>query len=438
MEYSGNVLICGKKYMFQIKDFEFILLNSRTEIIVHKEIEKVNNTWIKAETKYNKLDINISLKRIEDENLIFKIIAMKSLLKNFSDDSKKIEDVHKLTYRNNVLDFFYRPKENYSEMVSSLIKSFGNNKCEIPSNTETYNIEYKDKKFKLYFGMNCYLKVEKPFMFDTFSSLNIECDENITDDEILEISMIVKKFLSFLSNSRFSYIEKIIINDFFVSSQTYSHGEFVLLQTEKRQPNFWHTLIYDDLKSNISEIFEEIIDDKICFSSLFQYDEDFISSIDIMNICASFEKQFEVTYPNYKDDNFNLIKKEILKLVKENETTIVKNDNLKDYFDDIYNWIKVYKSNLKSKLEYALEDFEQLYIEENNKERILDMKFDFGKEYKGMPSIMKEARNNLDHGNSYELKVVNLTDTLLLRAIVYNMILKCAKVDNKNDSINFL
>lgn len=97
--------------------------------------------------------------------------------------------------------------------------------------------------------------------------------------------------------------------------------------------------------------------------------------------------------------------------------------------NSIINGIKNFNDTLKSKLEYALEDFVQIYETDRNR-----VEFDFGKNYIDMPNRLKNARNALDHGNTkYQLSNINYYDVKLVRAIIYMMILK--KINMPNEKI---
>ena len=192
-----------------------------------------------------------------------------------------------------------------------------------------------------------------------------------------------------------------------------------------------HILNYDDIKDNIGNIFQEIIDDKICFVSLFQYDRNYINPIDIMNICAAFEFQFDITYPNYRNRNFKTIKKEMVEQLKLLSDKYKKNEKDFEIYQEILSSTNNYKDILKLKLEYALTEFEKLYKTKIREH--IDIKFDFADDYKEMPSRIKNARNSLDHGNNkHIITYKELTDTILLRAITYSMILKVAGVKESN------
>ena len=150
-----------------------------------------------------------------------------------------------------------------------------------------------------------------------------------------------------------------------------------------------------------------------------------------MNVCAAFESQFDKTYPSYKNKRFHKVKEDLLTELDVFKSNYKKDKESQMILDEITLSVKNYKDILKSKLEYALKDFEKLY---NTKIREhIDIKFDFKDNYKDMPTRIKNARNKLDHGNTkVKISYDVLTDTILLRAVTYFMILKKAGLKRAN------
>lgn len=236
--------------------------------------------------------------------------------------------------------------------------------------------------------------------------------------------------MSFLSNTRIVKIDKIITNGYFDEEHIskYRHGNYYIHQGNIKNVSCSNVISYDYLEDSIGNIMKEIIDDNICFTSLFQYDKDIVSYVDIMNICAAFESQFDVTYQNYKSDIFKKIKKDVVNSVKSMKDNYPNEEELTIY-NEILSGVKNYSDYLRNKIDFALFEFEKLYDESKD---LVDIKFDFKDDYKEMPKRIKDARNHLDHGSTYHFNGSELTDTYLLRAITYFMILKHAGVDNNN------
>lgn len=294
MDYSGKINLLGKKYHYIIKGYEMTIVNTRIDILRNHKLSEITNKWIETETnEEKKLVVKLSYKNARDDAIIMKIDAYFYITDLEYKREKMKDEIRKITYRSDVLDYFFRPNKKYIKLVSNLIQTFDNGKLK-KENFKKYEFYYNNKKFIMYFGINSYLRTNERFMFDVFSSLNIECDDNITFDEVYEISMYVKKFLSFISNTRKVYFDEVMINGYFNESK-YKYGYFYLNHGDKESVYYMNVLNYDDLKNNIQEIMQEIINDNICFTSLFQYDQNYINTIDIMNICAAFECQFDRT-----------------------------------------------------------------------------------------------------------------------------------------------
>ena len=410
MDYSGKILLFDKKYNYIIKDFEMTIIDSRNELLRNHELIDIVNKWIETEiNEEKKLIVKLSYKYSNDNAVIMKIEAYAFILDFKFQRAKKNDEIHKL---------------------SELIGTFDKQKIR-KRNFKKYEFVFNKKKYLLYFGINSFLTVDNKFMFDVFNSLNIECEDAITIDEIYELSIIVKKFLSFISNSRKVYVDEILINSYFNENNAYKSGKFYIEQGEREDLNWNKILNYDYLKDKIGEIFDEIINDNICFVSLFQYDKNYISAIDIMNVCAAFEGQFDKTYPKYRDKKFSAVKKDIIENLEIFKLGYKKNREEQKIIDEIMLAVNNYKDILKSKLEYALRDFEKLY--DTKVREYIDIKFDFKDNYQDMPTRIKNARNKLDHGNTkVKINYDVLTDTILLRAITYFMILKTAGVSRKN------
>lgn len=429
MEYYGKIEISNEEYSCTLKNGEMTIIDSREDLLRKNKINEVTGKWIELKKEYSQLYLKLSFKSFSDNAVILNVDACYDAFEYDLGREEKNKEIHKLTFRSDVLDYFYRPKGKYINAISTLIKGF--DKYEENSlQTKKYKFKFHDKDFNMYFGFNAYLKVDKDFPFDVFNSLNLECAEEITLDDIYDLTFIVRKFLSFISNTRMVKIDKIITNGYFDEEniKKYRHGEYYIFQKNIDNVSRSDVIIYDYLENSIGDIMNEIINNNICFTSLFQYDRDFVSYVDIMNICAAFESQFKVTYPKYRCEKFLKVKKDIISNIKEMKSNYDDIEELEIY-NEIFEGIDNYNDILRHKLEYALSNFEKLYDESKDP---VSIKFDFKDSYKDMPNRIKNARNKLDHGSPYYFNGEELTDTYLLRAITYFMILKHAGVDNEN------
>lgn len=76
---------------------------------------------------------------------------------------KKNDEIHKLTFRSDILDYFYRPQKSYIKNVSELIRAFDKEKIR-KRNFKKYEFVFNKKKYLLYFGINSYLAVGNKFI----------------------------------------------------------------------------------------------------------------------------------------------------------------------------------------------------------------------------------------------------------------------------------
>ena len=88
------------------------------------------------------------------------------------------------------------------------------------------------------------------------------------------------------------------------------------------------------------------------------------------------------------------------------------------------------KETLKKRIDIVLQEFIEIYGEQN-------IKCDFEEDYVKMPERIKNSRNALDHGNvEYKFERNMYWDAELLRAMVYMLILKTAGVSDKDKLFN--
>ena len=357
MDYSGKINLLGKKYHYIIKGYEMTIVNTRIDILRNHKLSEITNKWIETETnEEKKLVVKLSYKNARDDAIIMKIDAYFNIIDLEYKREKMKDEIRKLTYRSDVLDYFFRPNKKYIKLVSNLIQTFDNGKLK-KENFKKYEFYYNNKKFIMYFGINSYLRTNERFMFDVFSSLNIECDDNITFDEVYEISMYVKKFLSFISNTRKVYFDEVMINGYFNESK-YKYGYFYLNHGDKESVYYMNVLNYDDVMNTQREIIykrrNEILDkdsirDRVL--TIFKdyvvetvndhfVPEDVLTHNDIVNICEIF--------------NSNLLKSE--KLVEKD----LENKSIDEVQNTIYDIVvKDYNEKLKDVPKEIQDDFEK-------------------------------------------------------------------------------
>lgn len=189
-------------------------------------------------------------------------------------------------------------------------------------------------------------------------------------------------------------------------------------------------LKYDDTESGLAKLLTMICNNEICFRSLFPCSSNEITYADIMNICAAFELQFDISVKqNYKYKEQEKVKKKIIKIIEDSRETQF-SDSEKIHFDEILVGIKNVKEILKKRIDIVLQEFVQIYGD-------LNIKCDFEEDYVNMPERIKNSRNALDHGNvEYKFERQMYWDAELLRAMVYMLILKTTGVSDKDKLFN--
>ena len=181
---------------------------------------------------------------------------------------------------------------------------------------------------------------------------------------------------------------------------------------------------YNNIKDGIENIFKQIITKQICFRSLFDSSTNEIHLHDIINICAAFESQFSLRNPKYNFKEQKEVKKKMINLLKESKESFSCGEL--EHFDYILQGFNNFNDTLKKRLEIALDEFINIYGEKN-------VKYGFKEDYHLLPERIKKARDALAHGNlEHPLTKSAFTDTELLRAIVYMLILQEAKIDDIN------
>ena len=455
MNFSAKIKINNIDYDCHAKDSELVITNS--DIDFWKEREKIGwsdilNEWIEilSDDEFD-IDSNgrkkylmlLSYEFSGKGVLRLHIISCIDLLER--NDSEKSNNLIKhITIRSKVVDMFYwtdKTQIEIKEICTSTLNSEQGCSKELK-----HGFELGGKKINLYFSPVA-IRKQKYLAANVFEGvdivvvLNVECAEGLTANETLDLCNCIKAFLSFVSNSREVVLEEILINinhytKWKESLANYPNGKMFISQETNRNDEITNIIPYSYIKENISSIFGEIANKGIRFISLFQYDKNVISSVDVMNICATFESQFGKTFPEvYEFDN------KTFKETKEIITNIIEQLKIQPIFDCKilskfvrYNNDSKNTGSLKFRLNYALKAFEEMDIYKNNKKLNyweFYIKRIGGENYKEMPKRMYNARNPLSHGGIPKDRQA-LTDTILLRAIVYMLILKKADVIDEN------
>lgn len=204
---------------------------------------------------------------------------------NFGDSKN---EVHRITYCSDILDSFYRPK-NHMLNISRALNAFSSKERKHFPRVRTHSLKFGDKEIRFLF---CEMVERRPYEAKDiviYNILRVESESALTYDEVVRINTIVERFLSFVACSRSININTIRINDYgLLECSDYACGHCMIGAPSERAIG-GVVLDYAHISSKLNEIFELIYNDDICFISLFQYEADKISPVDIMNICAAFE-----------------------------------------------------------------------------------------------------------------------------------------------------
>ena len=429
--FSNIVYINRKKYIYTLDENnnKLILISMSKEINEYKLANELFGKWIFLKgDELSNFSVLLGHGNINRGNLIFDI---KCLVRYFPDYDKKIQKPNSfksICFSTLAIDYFIGHKDGLLDKAINILSRFkeeNDNRNGVIEKQKKHKFIYKGIEYEVYFMTIGRFEYEKRFPFNIFSTLNIESSKSISLDEMYDLICLVRLFLQFISNRRCIDIEEI-----FTTKERDSldiNGMIKIDNLGLMEPSKWHIIPYSIIKENLGNLLQEIADNNICFRSLFNYEKDAITTVDIMNICACFESQFDITYPDFKNKTFKRIKKEIVNYVEKMPNNY--NDSELHEMNSIINGIRNFSDTLKSKLQYALEDFVETYEKDKNR-----IEFDFGKNYIDMPNRLKNARNALDHGNTkYQLSNINYYDVELVRAIIYMMILK--KINMPNEQI---
>ena len=429
--FSNIVYINRRKYMYVLDEDnnKLILIPTQKEINEFKTLNELIGKWIflKGDKLVN-FSILLGYGYVNRGNISFNINCIVRYTPNFDRKTQRPNTFKGICFSALAIDYFIGHKDGLLDKSIHILSKF---KDENDDNNSTigeptkHKFIYKGIKYELYFMTIGRFEYEKRFPFNIFSTLNIESSKNISLEELYDLLNLIKLLLQFISIKRYIDIDEIFIRE---GNKRFDFNGMVKINNLKlMEPNKWNIIPYSIIKDKLDNLLQEIADNNICFRSLFNYEKDKISTVDIMNICACFESQFDITYPNFKNKTFKKIKKEIVKYIEEMPNNY--NDSELYEMNSIINGIKNFSDILKSKLQYALQDFVEIYEVDKNR-----VEFDFGKNYIDMPNRLKNARNALDHGNTkYQLSNINYYDVKLVRAIIYMMILK--KINMPNEQI---
>jgi len=286
---------------------------------------------------------------------------------------------------------------------------------------DSHIIKIKNKNYTLKFGTISDFEGDNDYPIFSNYFLVESNYNNIEVDDIIEIVYTIRSFLKLVSQSFVVNINhvRLNMNNSFENNTEYP-AVFHLKPTIEIDVLKTRVLRYEDLKPGIENIFNQISENSICFRSLFSTNPNEIFLHDIVNICAAFESQFS----HYEDKEQKDVKKKMLKYLEQTREDY--SDKEKEHFDVILKSFSNVNNTLKKRLEIALNDFISLYREKY-------VEFGFKEDYSSLPERIVKARNAIAHGNlKHPMLIEAFTDTILLRAITYMLILRKAGISDKN------
>lgn len=423
--YSGIIKYSGSSFHYSYSEEKHELEITGNKTKINEWYSENENKWIELKSfDFPKLILKIDREKYTGRRGTYNYSVDDCFVILDFNDGKK-DEIHRITYQSEVLDFFYKPKNHLRNVVNG-IRSFMGANCS--SKVKKHTFKLGDKDIDFFFHETVERRPYDAEDIKVHNTLYIQCKESLSYDETIIINTIVKRFLSFVSNNRSANIRKIGINQYnYREKSSYTYGHYATKDSEKRITYTNETLTYLDIAQNIERLFEAIVKNDICFISLFQYEQGEISTVDIMNICAAFENQFKITYPNYRSKGLEQAKADIVEAITKLITEKKKSGKNIDSYEEILQSVSRYKDTLLHKLEYAFNDFRKFV------ERYTDSPdFYLGKNYDSIPGVIKTARNKLDHGDKKnEVFTHELYATITVRTVVYYMILRSIGVSGK-------
>lgn len=428
--FVGKIKLSDNTMMFRLDDYELIISNSEGQWTSWNDIKAIiNDGWIKLED----FSENVIYAYIEDVEFL-NLYEYKCNLQFYVIDWHRKGEKHTLEFdhiwiKSDCLDYYFRDDAKYKSDISNLIDCWNGKEInEDRINRNTYEIDAFNQKIIIEFK-TMIKGSDKPFPYDV-RNVMVFGVKKTSDQKLLHNAIhMAKTFFKFISvNSRVDIINPVMIG---CGDDINNYTTMLYIKPDKAEHiNSNRCLKYDDTESGLAKLLTMICNNEICFRSLFPCSSNEITYADIMNICAAFELQFDISVKqNYKYKEQEKVKKKIIKIIEDSRETQF-SDSEKIHFDEILVGIKNVKEILKKRIDIVLQEFVQIYGD-------LNIKCDFEEDYVNMPERIKNSRNALDHGNvEYKFERQMYWDAELLRAMVYMLILKTAGVSDKDKLFN--
>lgn len=430
--FVGIIKINNNTMMFRLDDYKLTISNTEGKFTSLDDIKTIiNDGWIKLED-FSKNVIYVYIEEIKYLNLYeYKCDLQFYVVDWYRKDKRYTFEFDHIWIKSDCLDYYFRNDPKYKSDISNLINQWNGKKIN-DERIERNTVKMVAFNQKLLIDFKTMIQgSDKPFPYDVKNVMVFEVNKTSDQELLHNVIQMAKTFFKFISvNSKVDIINPVMIG---CGNDINEYTTMLYIKPDNvEDSNFNRCLKYEDTESSLEKLLTMICQNEICFRSLFPCNMNKITYADIMNICAAFELQFDVSVRhNYKYKEQEKVKKKIIKIIENSRETEF-SDSEKIYFDEIIEGMKNAKETLKKRIDIVLQEFIEIYGEQN-------IKCDFEEDYVKMPERIKNSRNALDHGNvEYKFERNMYWDAELLRAMVYMLILKTAGVSDKNKLFNTL
>ena len=423
--FVGTIKLSDNMMLFRLDDYKLTISNTEGQYIDWDDIKAIiNDRWIKLED-FSKNGIYAYIEAVEYLNgYEYKCDLQFYVVDWYRKDKKNTLEYDHIWIKSDCLDYYFRDDIKYKSDILNLINCC-NCKEINDEGVEQNTVEIDAFNQKLLIEFKTMIQgSDKLFPYDVRNVMIFGVSKTSDQELLYNVIRMAKTFLKFISvNSKVDIINPVMIGS---GDDINNYTAMLYIKpdnVEHINPN--RCLKYDDTKSGLAKLLTMICQNEICFRSLFPCNMNKITYADIMNICAAFELQFDVSViHNYKYKEQEKVKKKIIKIIEDSRETQF-SDAEKIYCNEIIAGIKNVKETLKKRIDIVLQEFIRIYGE-------LNIKCDFEEDYVNMPERIKNSRNALDHGNvEYKFERIMYWDAELLRAMVYMLILKTAGISDE-------
>ena len=423
--FVGIIKINKNTMMFRLDDYKLTISNTEGKFTSLDDIKTIiNDGWIKLED-FSKNVIYVYIEEIKYLNLYeYKCDLQFYVVDWYRKDKRYTFEFDHIWIKSDCLDYYFRNDPKYKSDISNLINQWNGKKIN-DERIERNTVKMVAFNQKLLIDFKTMIQgSDKPFPYDVKNVMVFEVNKTSDQELLHNVIQMAKTFFKFISvNSKVDIINPVMIG---CGNDINEYTTMLYIKPDNvEDSNFNRCLKYEDTESSLEKLLTMICQNEICFRSLFPCNMNKITYADIMNICAAFELQFDVSVRhNYKYKEQEKVKKKIIKIIEDSRETQF-SDAEKIYCNEIIAGIKNVKETLKKRIDIVLQEFIRIYGE-------LNIKCDFEEDYVNMPERIKNSRNALDHGNvEYKFERIMYWDAELLRAMVYMLILKTAGISDE-------